>query len=53
MSAGVVKRMRQQRSRQQLGVALFPLGAFTVHQLRYELAFGADTSRQLADQGHA
>lgn len=45
--------MRRQRRRQQLGVALFPLGAFAVHQLRYELAFGSDASRELADQGHA
>jgi hypothetical protein len=42
-----------QRHRQHLGVALFPLGAFVVHQLRYQLAFGADASRELADQGHA
>ncbi|MGI9097508.1 MAG: hypothetical protein ACR2H2_03280 [Solirubrobacteraceae bacterium] len=34
-------------------MALFPLGVFAVHQLRYELAFGADASRELADQGHA
>jgi hypothetical protein len=45
--------MRRRRSRQQLGVALFPLGVFAVHQLRYQLAFGADASRELADQGHA
>jgi len=43
----------RQRHRQQLGVALFPLGVFAVHQLRYELAFGADASRELADQGYA
>jgi hypothetical protein len=43
----------RQRHRQQLGVALFPLGVFAVHQLRYELAFGTDASRELADQGHA
>jgi hypothetical protein len=43
----------RQRRRQQLGAALFPLGAFAVHQLRYALAFGADASRELADQGHA
>jgi len=41
------------RHRQQLGVALFPPGAFAVHQLRYELAFGSDASRRLAGQGHA
>lgn len=45
--------MRRQRYRRQLGVGLFPLGAFVVHQLRYQLAFGADASRELADQGHA
>jgi hypothetical protein len=39
--------------RRWLGVALFPLGAFAVHQLRYALAFGGDASRELADQGHA
>jgi len=44
--------VRQRRTRH-LGVALFPLGAFAVHQLRYELAFGSDASRELADQGHA
>jgi hypothetical protein len=43
----------RRRSWQRLGVALFPLGAFAVHQLRYQLAFGADASRELADQGHA
>jgi len=43
----------RQRHRQQLGVALFPLGVFAVHQLRYQLAFGFDASRELADQGHA
>jgi hypothetical protein len=43
----------RQRQRQRLGVALFPLGAFVVHQLRYALAFGTDASRELADQGHA
>jgi hypothetical protein len=44
--------MGERRTRH-VGVALFPLGAFTVHQLRYELAFGSDASRELADQGHA
>jgi hypothetical protein len=34
-------------------VGLFPLGAFAVHQLRYQLAFGADASGELARQGHA
>jgi hypothetical protein len=43
----------RQRRRQVLGTALFPLGAFAVHQLRYALAYGADASRELADQGHA
>jgi len=38
---------------QRLGVALFPFGAVAVHQLRYQLAFGADASRELTDQGHA
>lgn len=42
-----------QRYRQQLVVGLFPLGALVVHQLRYELAFGGDASRELADQGHS
>jgi hypothetical protein len=32
---------------------MFPLGAFVVHQLRYQLAFGSDASRKLGDQGHA
>jgi hypothetical protein len=44
--------MRRRHS-QRLGVALFPFGAVAVHQLRYQLAFGADASRELADQGHA
>jgi hypothetical protein len=43
----------RRRHSQQLGVALFPFGAVAVHQLRYQLAFGADASRELADQGHA
>jgi hypothetical protein len=43
----------RRRYRRQLGVALFPLGAFAVHQARYALAFGSDASRELADQGHA
>ncbi|MEA2131823.1 MAG: hypothetical protein QOJ85_4714 [Solirubrobacteraceae bacterium] len=38
--------------RQRLGIALFPLGALAMHQLRYELAFGSDASRQLASHGH-
>jgi hypothetical protein len=42
----------RQRRRQQLGMALFPLGALAMHQLRYELAFGSDASRQLAVHGH-
>jgi hypothetical protein len=41
------------RHRQQLGVALFPPGAFAVHQLRYQLAFGSGASRRLAGQEHA
>jgi hypothetical protein len=44
--------MRRRHS-QRLGVALFPVGAVAVHQLRYQLAFGADASRELTDQGHA
>jgi hypothetical protein len=48
----MVKPMRH-RHRQQLGVALFPVGAVAVHQLRYQLAFGADAPRELAEQGHA
>jgi hypothetical protein len=43
----------RRRRRRWLGVALFPVGAFAVHQLRYQLAFGTDASRELADQGHA
>jgi hypothetical protein len=43
----------RQRGRRRLGAALFPVGAFAVHQLRYTLAFGSDASRELADQGHA
>jgi hypothetical protein len=43
--------MRGQR-RQRLGIALFPLAALAMHQLRYELAFGSDASRQLAAHGH-
>jgi hypothetical protein len=43
----------RQRRRRRLGTALFPVGAFAVHQLRYALAFGGDASRELADQGHA
>ncbi len=35
------------------GAALMPAGALGVHQLRYELAFGADAPRALAQQGHA
>jgi hypothetical protein len=42
----------RQRRRQQLGMALFALGALAMHQLRYELAFGSDASRQLAAHGH-
>jgi hypothetical protein len=39
--------------RQRLGIALFPLGALAMHQLRYELAFGSHASRELAAHGHA
>jgi hypothetical protein len=35
------------------GAALMPAAALLVHQLRYELAFGADAPRALATQGHA
>jgi len=35
------------------GAALMPAAALGVHQLRYELAFGADAPRALAQQGHA
>ncbi|MDO8184252.1 hypothetical protein Q7L71_01600, partial [Conexibacter sp. CPCC 205706] len=35
------------------GMALLPLAALAVHQLRYALAFGADASQRLAEQGHA
>jgi hypothetical protein len=35
------------------GAALTPAAALGVHQLRYELAFGADAPRALAEQGHA
>jgi hypothetical protein len=48
----MVRGMRRRR-RQRLAVALFPFAAAAVHQLRYQLAFGADASRELADQGHA
>lgn len=35
------------------GAALTPAAALLVHQARYELAFGADAPRALAQQGHA
>jgi hypothetical protein len=35
------------------GAALMPAAALGVHQLRYELAFGPDAPRALAQQGHA
>lgn len=38
--------------RRLLGVTLFPLGVFAVHQLRYLLAFGPDAPHELAAQGH-
>lgn len=31
---------------------MFPLGAFVVHELRYQLAFGSSASRELGDRGH-
>jgi hypothetical protein len=34
-------------------MALLPLAALAVHQLRYALAFGAEAPQRLADQGHA
>jgi hypothetical protein len=43
--------MRERRTRH-LGIALFPLGALAMHQVRYELAFGSDASRELAAHGH-
>jgi hypothetical protein len=42
----------RRRGRQELGMALFPLGALAMHQLRYELAFGSDAARELAAHGH-
>lgn len=35
------------------GAALMPAAALAVHQLRYQLAFGADAPRALSAQGHA
>ncbi|HEU4702270.1 MAG TPA: hypothetical protein VFS37_07270, partial [Conexibacter sp.] len=35
------------------GAALMPAAALLVHQARYELAFGADAPRALAEEGHA
>lgn len=35
------------------GAALTPAAALLVHQARYELAFGPDAPRALAEQGHA
>ncbi|HKG02705.1 MAG TPA: hypothetical protein VKB03_05955 [Conexibacter sp.] len=35
------------------GAALMPAAALGVHRLRYELAFGSDAPRALAQQGHA
>lgn len=35
------------------GMAVLPLAALAVHQLRYQLAFGADAERRLAAEGHA
>lgn len=34
-------------------MALLPLAALAVHQLRYALAFGEDASARLAQEGHA
>jgi hypothetical protein len=34
-------------------ILLMPLAAWSVHQLRYLLAYGGDAGRELADQGHA
>jgi len=34
-------------------LALLPLSALGVHQLRYELAFGGDAGHELAAEGHA
>jgi hypothetical protein len=34
-------------------LALLPLAALGVHQLRYQLAFGAESDHELAAQGHA
>ena len=34
------------------GVALVPLGAWAVHELRYHLAFGSRANGELAAQGH-
>ena len=33
--------------------ALLPAAALTVHQLRYELAYGGNAGRELAAQGHS
>ncbi len=35
------------------GLCLLPAGAFVVHQLRYEIAYGPQASAQLAAQGHS
>ncbi|MDO8213743.1 hypothetical protein [Conexibacter sp. CPCC 206217] len=35
------------------GMALLPLAALAVHQLRYMLAFGAQAPERLSEQGHA
>ncbi|ADB54179.1 hypothetical protein [Conexibacter woesei] len=35
------------------GMALLPLAALAVHQLRYLLAFGAGAEQRLADEGHS
>jgi hypothetical protein len=44
--------LQRDRQRELLGVALFPLGALAVHQMRYRLAFGSDAPHELAGEGH-
>jgi hypothetical protein len=44
--------LQRDRHRELLGVALFPLGALAVHQVRYLLAFGSDAPHELAGEGH-
>jgi len=47
-----VRRSRQAAARAG-SAALVPAAAFTVHQLRYLLAYGAGASRELARTGHS